>query len=926
MRNKRSALLAFLMAACSSCAVFAQAEDAPSPAPAGQATPHKFRHNFDPATGRDLLNYPSHRSADLLHERIELVIPDMNVPHAMAAATIRFTPIAGDVRTLVLQAAELNIRAVTSDGRTSTFTANPGDDRLEIAFDPPVPFGQTAEVRIDYEILNPPDGLAWTPESPQWPGRPASLHSQGQCELNRYWFPTHDSPNERLTSEVIVTVPPGYTASSNGRLVSNEHTMMPDQPDKPAEKFHFSQEREHAPYLVSLAVGKWDVVDVSTFGDRLPMPVYAPLGQGGRVKAVFGRTPKMISLYERLFSEPYPWNKYAQVVVTNFAWGGMENTSATTLYDTVVFDQTAALDGDEDALICHELAHQWFGDLMTCRTWEHIWLNEGWATYAEALWEQYKDSSVPSRSGGNPETTSPVAGLKADSDAYQFAVWNNLRAEIDADNADAPYQPGMASKQYAFPDEIFDRDANPYPKGSFALHMLRQRLTDPIFWRGVALYVSRHKGTPVETFDFRKCMEEVSGLSLQRFFDQWCFRPGVPHLKVTSAWNSEQRALTLSVEQTQTIDGPNPAFFFDLPVWIDDGSGKPRTVTVSSQTRSATLVVPMDREPRRIVIDPDMQVLAAVEFAQPASALIETLRNGPTLAARLNAVRSLASDSGDRGQGGIDALAAIVRDSKAFYGLRAEAARSLGRLANPAARDDVDEDHDPPAPPTTAASRLEALPALLKLAAGDISDARVRKAVAIHLGIAAETAAREDQKPAIAWLLRRWEKDPSYRVRAECLHSLGRLKAVDAIPALAKGLATDSQNDVIRIGAIDGLKLAAFPDALEQVSAMTAPNRTPPVRQAAIKAAGKLAASQVATSERDRVFNLLSALINDSEYRTRQAAVQTLLDLEDPRAVPTVEQWAAAARSRAERLWALDLLQQRAEEKSTPSAEHAATP
>ncbi len=873
---------------------------------AQSAPPLRVRHNFDPSTGRDLLHYPPHRSADLLHERIELVIPDMNTPHAIGAATIRFKPITGDLSTLDLQAAALDIRGVSCKGYATRFTSNPGEDDLSITFDPPVAAGSTAEVRIDYEVLNPPDGLNWTPESRYWPGRPASVHSQGEPESNRYWFPTHDFPNERLTSEMIVTVPDGYTAVSNGRLVSHEQTTMAGDAPRPAVRFHFVQEQEHAPYLISLAVGKWDVVDVSTFGDRLPMPVYAPLGQGRRAAAVFRRTPAMVSLYGRLFAQPYPWAKYAQVVVTNFEWGGMENTSATTLYDTVVSDKTAELDGDQDDLICHELAHQWFGDLLTCRSWEHIWLNEGWATYAEALWAQYRKGDIPT--GRSGQAGSPTNGLRADEDAYQYKVWSNFRDTINNDLADAPFEPAMASKEYAFPDQVFDRDANPYSKGAAVLHMLREKLTDAVFWRGVALYTSRHLNSAVETFDFRTSLEEASGLSLQRFFDQWCFRPGVPHVKVTPTWNSEHRTLTLRVDQTQNIDGPNPAFAFDLPVWIDDG-GRPVVVTVSTDARTSTLDVPMKHEPRRIVVDPDLHVLAEVELIQPAPAFVETLRSGPTLAARLKAADRLAADPGDQG---IEALADTARDRRAFHGLRIESVKSLGRLANPSASSD---DDDKPAAPKTAAAEPhpQALAALLKLLQGDMSDARVRREVAVQLGLGAEHAERVDQQPAVTWLIDRWKRDESYAVRAECLRSLGRLKALDAMPILPEGLDTLSQDDVIRIGAIDGLRYSGFPDALDHILSMTAPDRSPPVRQAAIRAAGKLAPQAP-----DRVFNLLSALINDDQLRTRQAAVETLLDLDDPRARPTIEQWTAAARSRSERLWGQYQLRKDAEESASP--------
>lgn len=309
-----------------------------------QHDPRCCRHRFDQASGRDLRNYPPHRVVDILHQRIEVVIPDMNAPRMNCSTLIRFRPIAGDVEVLPLHGAELNLRRAASDGRGAEIIATPGVDEFEVRLDPPVRLGEIAEVRIDYEVIDPPEGVVWTPESPHWPGRAASMHTQGEPESNRYWFPTHDFPNERFTSEVVVTIPSTYTACSNGRLISESSSTNPET-GTPARTLHFFQSREHAPYLVNLAVGQWDIADVSS-DRRLPMPVYVPPGQGDRIPAVFGRTPKMLALCERLFDEPYPWEKYAQVVVTNFAWGGMENTSATTLYDTIALDATALLDGD----------------------------------------------------------------------------------------------------------------------------------------------------------------------------------------------------------------------------------------------------------------------------------------------------------------------------------------------------------------------------------------------------------------------------------------------------------------------------------------------------------------------------------------------------------------------------------------------------
>lgn len=862
----------------------------------------RTRGGYDPATGRDLLNYPPHRSADLLHQRIELVVPDMNTPRVIGSTTIRFTPIAGEVAMLKLHAADLFIKSAMSESRATSFDYAPGDDTLSITFDPPVPGGTVAEVRIDYEVNDPAEGLIWSPQDPLRGDATPSFHSQGEPESNRYWFPTFDFPSERLSSEIIVTVPAGFTAVSNGRLVSRELVNFAESGAE-AERYHYQQAGEHVPYLISLCAGKWDVQDVAPKGRTIPMPVYVPLGEGDRIAATFGRTPAMMSLLARLYDEPYPWEKYAQVAVRNFAWGGMENTGATTLYDTVALDTTALLDGDEDELILHELAHQWFGNLITCRSWEHIWLNEGWATFSEALWAQYQDARAADLARSD---FPPTARLRADDAAYQVAIWNWYRDVIDNDQAAAPFQPAMVSKEYPHPDMVFGREANPYPKGAAVLHMLRQRLGEETFWRGVHLYLDRHRNQSVETFQFRLCMEDVSGLSLQRFFDQWCYRPGVPRLRVSHSWDSATRTLTITAEQTQPIDGPNPAFAIDLPVWIDAGEGRPREIVVTGDDRVSTATVTLPREPRTIVVDPGLSLLADLDIDDAPEQFIAMLRDGPTLASKMQAIRELETDPGT---GGVPALAALVRDGRVHRELRVHAMEALGRMAAPPGEN---ADPDEPAHVPDAA----ALSAIAGLASENFSDARVRRAVVKAIGDGGRSADRDVQARLISSLSRRWSDDPSYAVRAECLRALGRLKAVDAIPLFDAGLRTDSQHDQIREAAIDAWKESKFPDGFSRVAAMTTPNHSRDARQAAIRAVGELA-------ERDpeRAFNLLAALVNDRDMRTRRVAVETLLKLDDPRAVPTIDQWTDAARSRSDKAWGRELLRKHAEEAESDKSD-----
>jgi aminopeptidase N len=824
----RSRLALILLAAGSLCSAIAMPTRADEPEP-------RERRAFDPTTGRNLLNFPPHRSADIRHMRLQLRIPNMNERSMLATETITVAPISLDLSTLTLHAAQLQVASVTCPNRTCTFARNDEDETLTVGLTPPLAKGEVAEITINYRISDPPEGLMWTVESPAFPGRAAQISSQGESESNRYWFAGHDFPNARATSELIVTVPRGFQVVSNGRLESVTREKL-----EPFDTFHWVQDKPISSYLVDLVVGKWDVVDVGT--SKLPMPVYVAPGQGDRVRPVFGRTPKMVELLARLSGEPYPWSKYAQVSVNNFAWGGMENGSATTLYETVALNKTALLDGDQDELLVHELAHQWFGDLVTCNSWEHIWLNEGFATYCEALWQQYKDSSVPSSGHGSE-------GLRANNDAYQAAIWAWQQDVIKDDTGAAPYQPAMASKEYDSPDDVFDRAANPYPKGAMILHMLRERMGDEVFFRGLAEYVKKYKFKQVETFQFRECMERASGLSLQRFFDQWAFRPLTPNVRVTPAWDAVAGTLNVAFDQLQTIDGYNPAFDLAIPVWIrSKGQSNWTKLEARFDVRQYTLSNKLAAEPDMIVVDPELTMLADIDVAATPSEWARQLASGPTMGARLRAAKALGRPGATEQDAA--ALAAVVRDDRTLRNLRLAAAKSLGNVG------------------TNASASLRAF------LGSSLADAPVRSAIIEQAARVAASGDAASKTDVAAQLVHAFNSDPSYGVRAAAVRGLGTLKAESGWPTILAALDVDSQHDQIRKAAVAALADMDRADGLPLVLRRVAYGNSSDLRPEAATALARLA-----HHDPDRVFNVLAALLEDREPKTVQSAGKALADI-----------------------------------------------
>lgn len=512
-------------------------------------------------------------------------IPDVENPLFTARCSWTMTPI-GEARSqVVLDArATMKFTAVSLDGKPCTFTHE--KDLLTIDLPGPVQVGQNITLAIDYTAEKPygslggflgPTGLSWFKTRRGRENLGAQIYSQGEAQWNSYWFPCRDLPDERITSELIVTAQDPYKVISNGRLSSIARTGE-------RTTWHWKQDKPHAPYLVSLIVGKFDVITLGGPGSARPdleIPVYAPLGSGEAARVSMARTPEMIALLERLTGEPYPWDKYAQTLVRNFP-GGMENTSATTMGEFI----GRAGPGGGDEIIVHELGHQWFGDLVTCRSWAHLWLNEGWATYVEHLWAEH------------------VGGR----DGYYRSVGDALAGFASRNRATLPTGVPMVSNRYQSPDDTFSKTDNVYAKGGLVLHALRQRLGDEAFWAGVRLYFSRHRYQVVETDDFRKAMEDASGQSLERFFWQYCERAGVPVLSINADWDAGAGALKVMVEQTQTIDGNNPAYALTVPIYAEmDGGG--RWVYVDTDQQKVEAMFPLSGKPTRISVDPNCSVI-----------------------------------------------------------------------------------------------------------------------------------------------------------------------------------------------------------------------------------------------------------------------------------------------------------------------------
>jgi len=760
--------------------------------------------------------YAPDRPIDVEHYQLAVTL-EPETRSLRGTATITATVIATELHRVRLDAVELDITAVR-EGKTARAFVNDGRE-VRIELGSPRLAGERFTLELDYRA-RPRRGLYFTGPDAGYPDKPLMAWTQGQDEDSRYWFPCVDAPHEKATSEVIADVPARWYAISNG-------VLLDDRTVGQRRILHWRLDEPHACYLITLAAG-----ELGTIEDRwrdLPVTYHAVRGREADAQRTLGRTPLMLELFSHKFGVDYPFPRYAQVFVADFIFGGMENTSATTLTDTVLLDERAALDHDVDSLVAHELAHQWFGDLVTCRDWGEGWLNEGFATYAEYVWREAHEGR-------------DAADLELDEWAESYFGEDGGR-----------YRRTIATKLYDEPIDIFDHHL--YEKGGRVLHMLRQELGDEDYGKSLRHYLGKHRHGAVETRDLARAVEDATGRVLDWFFSQWVIDgAGHPELKVAMSWDPDAKLAELRVEQTQKVEGKTPLFRLHAKVELRVGN---QHVVRDLEIAEAHQVFyfPVDREPTEFVLDPGRTILAAYDTDKSLRWWAAELAGARLAIDRGYAARALGS------KGGPLALRALVEalGDDPFWAVRGWAAAALGVIRTEAARD-----------------------ALIRAVASE-TNPRARRAI-----VRALAEFRHDAQVAavLADLVERG--DASYFVEAEACLALGKVRAPQA-PALLRQAATrESYTDVIRQHAYRGLAEARDDSATDLLIAGAGWGHASQGRRAALTALASLCKGRRdrdAVRARERVEELLS----DPDFRVQSAALEALGTWGDRAALPAID-------------------------------------
>jgi aminopeptidase N len=704
--------------------------------------------------------YAPDREFDTAHVFLELELDfSRRVAFGECRTTIR--PFKAGLRVVEFDAVALEVQKASVNGLPAKFVAK--DGKLRITSPKPLSAGEEAEIAVRYRVEKPTAGLHFVYPGPHNPKNPVQVWSQSQPEDARHWYPCHDNPHEKCTSEARITVPEGFRAISNGALVETFKS-------RGKVTWHWRMDRPHAVYLISIAAGRFSELE-----DRwqdVPVTYYCEKGREADARRGFGKTVKAMEFFSEITGVPYPYDKYAQVAVAEYP-GGMEHTTCTTQTDACLIDARASLDVDLDLLVAHELAHQWFGDLVTCRDWTHAWLNEGFATYFEILFQAHDKGE----------------------DEADYELYHNASAYFDEDSR--RYRRPIVCATYKYAWTLFDRHT--YEKGAWVLHMLRRELGEQDWRRCVRHYLEKHRDGSVETSDLISAIGEITGRNLKWFFDQWIFRAGFPNLKATYSWDPKTRKAELHVAQQQEVSDADPAYAFKLPV-LFTGRGWTKSFTADVSAKEHRFSWTLPGEPIDVEVDPDYTILKKLLLRKPQAMWLRQLARGRKAYSRHYAARNAVQWPG------AETAAALERQIRRepFWGAAAEMARALGGVRTEEA--------------------FQALARLVK-----VKHPKVRRAVV-------EALANFRRPETAGLVLPLARRDPSVLVEAEAVKTLGALADARGVAQMKASLSKTSYRDVVAAGGVVALASLHDPRNLETLRKMSLPPHSFARRAQAIRA------------------------------------------------------------------------------------------
>jgi aminopeptidase N len=764
------------------------------------------------------------RAFDLQHLLFEVDF-DLEGRRIEAVATNLVRAFRDGLTEVSFDAEGLDVRSASVDGVETTFRTEA--KKIAVSLPEPTRAGKDLSVRIAYSG-QPRRGLHWVGPEPGYPEKSWQVWSQGQAEDHHFWIPTWDFPNDRATWECRLTCLEGLSAVSNGVLVGEGPGPRPG-----TRTSHWKMGQPNATYLIAVAVGPWERYADDWRGK--PVEYWVDRGVGeATARRAFGQTPDMLSFFSDRIGVPYPWPRYAQVAVAEFVVGGMENVSCTLQTDRTLRDKRAMLDDDSEGLVAHELAHQWWGDYLTCRDWSHLWLNEGFATYFQVLY----------------------AGHARGVDEGRLEMRGQHRAYLGAARR-GPARPMVADFfSRARPGED---SSHVYSKGSSVLHMLRFVLGDDLFWKAIGHYARKHALSNVDTRDFQRAVAEATGDPLEWFFEQWAYLAGHPVFEVEASWDEGRKTETLAVRQVQEAGGLVPIFRTPVDVkFVVKGRKEVRRIWIHEAEHRFEF--PFETRPSLVRFDDGNWIVKELRFEKPIEEWIFQLERDDDVTGRIEAA---------------EALGKRTSDPRAAEALARQLESADHRAVRVAAADALGEHRE-------SARAKEALLARLS-----DPEARVRAACARALaGFGTDERIASEMRRVM-------RTDDSYRARANAAATLAKTGGVAAWDDLVSALSIPSHQDVVAAAAIRALADLDGERALPNLLEHAAYGKPYEVRFPAMEAIARIAPKTI-EENRLAIRTVLEKGLDDRYFRARSAAIRGLGEIGDPAVRPRLESIAAS--------------------------------
>lgn len=660
------------------------------------------------------------RDYDAIHYLIELSI-DLERKFLKGQNTITLKPLRDNLRVVKLDAQSL-IATDVLDARGFPLKYKQTDDNIFVNLDKAYDSSDSISFTIKYYLSEAVSGLKFIDEEGD---RPLMVSSSCFPNKARQWIPCYDFPNDKVTQEMIITTSSKYKVLSNGKLIGKTDN------DDGSSTWHWKQKRPHPTYLINLSIADYLVVEDS-LGD-LPINYWVYHSMADRVERVFGKTPYMIDFFNKTYNYKYPWEKYDQVV-SSYLTGGAEATSASIIGERVVTDEFSEQDYPREYVVAHEIAHQWWGDLITCRSWEHTWLNESFGTYSDHLYTNFD-----------------LGDLEGDYDLY-------FKKTVYLDEFHKRFQRPIIYFDYEQPGDNFNRHT--YQKGACNLHLLRYILGDDTFFRTISEFLHRHEFESVSSYDFMKCVKDVSGQNMDWFFEQYFFRPGHPVFNVSKTWDETKKELIITINQEQ--DKWENVPIYKIPVRIGIFTGNTKNVQEFwLENKTETIRIKLESEPDMVRFDDGNYLLKEWTYKKSLKELLYQVNNDDMIG-RLWAVGQL-SEYQDKPEA-ITIWKKIAKNDE-FWAVRAAAIEQIGLHHG---KDNVE---------------------LLK--AGAIEErSRVRAVSIKKLGDLKDPKLKGFYKEV-------FKKDNSYAVKSQALLAIGKCGNKSDISFLKKAGLQSSYTDVV---------------------------------------------------------------------------------------------------------------------------------